>query len=592
MTDQTDQAARAPKRGALPSPRSALAAAVPHVARVGAPPTFLTRPQRISMWGNDVHGDCVTAEEAFAKACNNPEIFVSDDDVIEWAKEHGVLEGAYLTDVMSWMQQYGFVQGSQMYVDGGHFSVNWNDDATLRSAIALGPVKLGIAADQIETAWQSTGGRTGWFGTGFHPDAGEDHCVALCGYGSLTWLAQQFGVSVPAGVDGSQPGYALFTWNSIGIIDVPSMRAITHEAWLRQPTTIVEPTATGDTMAPGQILLPGEAVHSADGRYTFVYQGDGNLVLYDGGHALWASNTYGRPAGVCVMQGDGNLVIYPPNGGNAIWSSGTYGNPGSHLVVQGDGNVVIYQPNGHPIWSTNTWLPTGPTATGDTMQPGQVLNPGNSITSASGRYRFVYQGDGNLVLYDGGQPLWASNTNGRPVGICIMQGDGNLVIYARGGHPIWASGTNGNANSRLVAQDDGNVVIYQPGGHPVWSTNTWLPSGPTATGDTMQPGQVLNPGNSITSADGRFRFVYQGDGNLVLYQGNQAPWASGTNGRGVGVCVMQGDGNLVIYLRGGHPIWASNTDGNPGSHLIVQNDRNVVIYRPNGSPAWATGTNI
>ena len=212
------------RRGALPSPRSALAAARPHVAAVGAPPTYLVRPQRISMWGNDVHGDCVTAEEAFAKACHSPEIFISDDEVIGWAKEHGVLEGAYLTDVMNWMQNYGFVDGSQLDVDGGHYSVNWSDDATLRSAIVMGPVKLGIAADQIDTAWHSTGGQSGWFGTGFHPDGNEDHCVALCGYGSLSWLAQQFGVSVPAGIDGSQPGYAMFTWNTIGIIDVPSMR--------------------------------------------------------------------------------------------------------------------------------------------------------------------------------------------------------------------------------------------------------------------------------------------------------------------------------------------------------------------------------
>ena len=54
------------------------------------------------------------------------------------------------------------------------------------------------------------------------------------------WLAQQLGVEVPPGVDGSQPGYAMFTWNSIGIIDQPSMLAITHEAWLRNPTTIIK----------------------------------------------------------------------------------------------------------------------------------------------------------------------------------------------------------------------------------------------------------------------------------------------------------------------------------------------------------------
>ena len=157
-----------------------------------------------------------------------------------------------------------------------------------------------------------------------------------------------------------------------------------------------------------------------------------------------------------------------------IWSSNTWGNPGSHLVLQDDGNVVIYRPDGAPIWSTNTWLPTGPAATGNDMQPGQVLDPGGTITSTNGQYSFVYQGDGNLVLYEGGNPLWASNTWGQPVGVCIMQGDGNLVIYARGGVPIWSSNTWGNPGSHLVLQDDRNVVIYRPDGTPIWATDTWI----------------------------------------------------------------------------------------------------------------------
>jgi outer membrane lipoprotein-sorting protein len=109
------------------------------------------------------------------------------------------------------------------------------------------------------------------------------------------------------------------------------------------------------------------------------------------------------------------------------------------------------------------------------MQPGEVLNPDQSITSADGRYRFIYQSDGNLVLYDGGTLLWDSTTNSKPVGICIMQGDGNLVIYARGGQAIWASNTPQHPGSRLVVQNDGNVVIYRPDGTLVWATNTVQP---------------------------------------------------------------------------------------------------------------------
>jgi hypothetical protein len=190
------------------------------------------------MWGNDVYGDCVTAEEAFAKACHHPEVFISDADVIAWATRHGVLNGANLPTVMTWMQDDGFVEGVHIYDDGPHFSVDWTNSATLHSAIASGPVKIGIAADQVETVWQAAGGRSGWCATGFHPDANEDHCVALCGYGSLSWLAGRLDAELPPGVDGTKPGYAMFTWNSIGIIDTPSMLAITHEAWLRHPTTV------------------------------------------------------------------------------------------------------------------------------------------------------------------------------------------------------------------------------------------------------------------------------------------------------------------------------------------------------------------
>ena len=362
------------------------------------------------------------------------------------------------------------------------------------------------------------------------------------------------------------------------------------------------PTAQGDQMQPGQALHPNQGITSVDGRFTFIYQGDGNLVLYRNlDHApLWASNTAGRLAGVCIMQGDGNLVIYMPGTDNPVWASNTAGHPGSHLIAQSDGNVVIYQPNNAPIWATNTvepTLPNGPTAQGDHMNVGEVLHAGNSITSSDGRFTFIYQGDGNLVLYRNFDhaPLWASNTAGHSPGVCIMQGDGNLVVYDAGAVPRWASNTAGHPGSHLIAQSDGNVVIYQPNNAPIWATNTvepTLPNGPTAQGDHMNVGEVLHAGNSITSSDGRFTFIYQGDGNLVLYRNfDHAPlWASNTAGHSPGVCIMQGDGNLVVYDAGAVPRWASNTAGHPGSHLIAQSDGNVVIYQPNNAAIWATNT--
>jgi hypothetical protein len=236
-------------------------------------------------------------------------------------------------------------------------------------------------------------------------------------------------------------------------------------------------------------------------------------------------------------------------------------------------------------------IPTGPVATGDDMQSGEVLGPGRSIMSADRRFRFTYQSDGNLVLYDGLAALWASGTSGKSVGVCIMQADGNLVIYDQSNRPIWASGTWRDPGSRLVVQNDGNVVIYRQSGTAAWATNTWRRA-PTAKGDDMRPGEALIYNQSLTSANGRFRFTYQSDGNLVLYDGLTALWASGTSGRSVGVCIMQADGNLVIYDQSDRPIWASGTWRDPGSRLVVQNDGNVVIYRQSGTAAWATNTSL
>jgi hypothetical protein len=226
-------------RGAKPSPRHELAAATPHVALAKVPPTHIVMPKKLNVWHNDLHGDCVTAEEAFAKACHSPEIYITPTEVETWAKAHGVYEGAVVIDVVKWMEKKGFTQDGHTYDDGAYSSVNWTNAAILQSAIYHGPVKIGIGANQLEATCKAHGFKSGWFATGYSAEQDEDHCVSLCGYGQISWLAKQLDASVPSGVNGSQPGYALFTWGSIGVIDVPSLLAITHEAWLRTPTTIV-----------------------------------------------------------------------------------------------------------------------------------------------------------------------------------------------------------------------------------------------------------------------------------------------------------------------------------------------------------------
>ena len=226
-------------RGALPSPRHRLCAATPHaITATPAPSQFLWKPTQLSMWGNATYGDCTVAEEAFSKgatAC----IFIPDDTVVDWAQQNGAIDGDTLIDVLDRMQVHGFELADHTYDDGPSTSVDWTNAAILQSAIAQGPVKIGIAADQLQKVVGDPPAN-GWLATDFTQDQNMDHCVSLAGYGSIQWLADQLESSVPSTIDNTASAYALFTWGSIGIIDVPSMLAITGEAWLRNPTTVVK----------------------------------------------------------------------------------------------------------------------------------------------------------------------------------------------------------------------------------------------------------------------------------------------------------------------------------------------------------------
>jgi len=108
-----------------------------------------------------------------------------------------------------------------------------------------------------------------------------------------------------------------------------------------------------DRLKAGEKLLPGDKLQCADGRFSLIYQNNGDLVLYKSDSTpLWSSGTNGRPAGYATMQTDGNFAIYGPDGGFQ-WNTGTV-TSGSFMVLQIDGNLVVYTPALTPIWVSNT----------------------------------------------------------------------------------------------------------------------------------------------------------------------------------------------------------------------------------------------
>lgn len=277
------------------------------------------------------------------------------------------------------------------------------------------------------------------------------------------------------------------------------------------------------------------------------------------------------------------------------------------------------------------------------MTSGQQLNTEGYLSSANKSYKFVLQGDGNVVLYNAsGQVRWASDTNGKGGTRLVLQGDGNLVLYSASGAAVWSSNTPGSNASKLVVQDGGNVVLLNTANTVLWSTNT----GAAPNADTTKPvitllgsasmsvaqgtsftdpgatasdnidgnitSRIIRSGNVNTATTGTYLLSY----NVVDAAGNAANsvtrtiTVTGTSAsstlpagsqlvanqylmsvNGQYKLFLQSDGNLVLRNASGTALWSSKTNGKGGTRLLLQGDGNLVLYTAAGTAVWATGTN-
>lgn len=269
------------KTGAHPTPRHKLLATHPF-RQSNAPAQAAFVPKKLSYWLNDQYGDCVTAEEAFKCACDNPEDFVADSVVQTWASANGVLNGADLTQVMDAMQKNGFLQSPNTYNDGPYQGVDYSNEAVLQAAIATGPVKVGLDSSALPSG---AGNGQGWYATGGTPGqfSNEDHCCALCGYGTAQWLYQQLGVALPSALQPTQMGYLFFTWSTIGFVDHAWIMSTVGEAWIRTPSTVIvgpEPQPIPPGPGPAPPTPPAMATLAVATPLTAgVYQLPGGVLL-------------------------------------------------------------------------------------------------------------------------------------------------------------------------------------------------------------------------------------------------------------------------------------------------------------------------
>jgi hypothetical protein len=409
--------------------------------------------------------------------------------------------------------------------------------------------------------------------------------------------------------------------------------------------------ASGQSLLPGEFLISPnygyQLIYQTDGNLVLyrgdgvalwtsntggttpgqaIMQADGNFVIYDsGGTPIFATGTANNPGATLALQSDGNAVIY--NAGNPIYATGTSSNypiPSVQWQVSTNGGANFTDIGGAttPILSFTVGIadngnqyravftnPAGlvassaavltvnkadttTTITGDTPDPS---TQGQSVT-VSYSIAVVAPGagtpTGNVTVSDGvdscvgtaaaGQCSLTLNTLGNRTLTATYDGDASFNGSVSIGEPHTVIGV-----PPVVTEDPQNQTVGV--GAPVTFTSRGGVFSQTAP-SSLSGGQALLPGESLISPNYGYQFVYQTDGNLVLYRGNgNVLWTSNTAGHIPGQAVMQGDGNFVIYDSGGTPQFATDTGGNPGAMLFLQSDGNVVIANA-GNPIFATGT--
>lgn len=117
----------------------------------------------------------------------------------------------------------------------------------------------------------------------------------------------------------------------------------------------------------------------------------------------------------------------------------------------------------------------GPTSA-DRMTNGETLVPTQFLISPNAAATLLLQQDGNLVVYCGATPKWATATTAGRSMYFQAQSDGNLVIYDVDFLPIWASNTAGNPGAVLTLLNSGNLILKDSTGvTTLWQSATTCP---------------------------------------------------------------------------------------------------------------------
>ena len=156
--------------------------------------------------------------------------------------------------------------------------------------------------------------------------------------------------------------------------------------------------------------------------------------------------------------------------------------------------------------------------------PARRCASGEGLVSADGTQTLVVQPDGMLALFGAEpDPRWVSGP-AVPGSSLVVAESGDVALTAPDGTVSWRPDAPATVGSRLVLQDDGDLVVLDPQGSQVWE------SGTAVRPSILPSGGVLEPGDALSSPDGRQTLLVLDDGDVALLGPDATTrWSTGTD---------------------------------------------------------------
>ena len=140
---------------------------------------------------------------------------------------------------------------------------------------------------------------------------------------------------------------------------------------------------------------------------------------------------------------------------------------------------------------------TSMTGNSSELHLGGSLQQGQALTSPSGAFSATLQSDGNLVVENNGNPIWASGTSSTSPSFNALElkSNGDLGVFSSIGNELWSAGTSGDDSSYLVMRNSGALSLVSGTGLTLWSSESSSGSrSPRSSPRTSPSPVVYTPG--------------------------------------------------------------------------------------------------